>query len=89
MCFNFITIPYKSYICLNAFAKSIYRMVISHKHLLQWTPGEALEKSAKDSLKYYLFNMIPNFIIGIFIAFIPFTKFGLNLDVFASHCYQK
>lgn len=82
MCFNFVTLPYKSYICLNAFIKSLFRMIISHKHLLEWTTGEVLEKTAKDTLKYYIFNMLPNIIVGLFISFTPFVKFGSGLDLY-------
>lgn len=77
MCFNFVTIPYKSYICLNAFIKSLYRMVISHKHLLEWTTGEALDKVSKDSLKFYYLNMISNVIVAILFFVLPFKT---NID---------
>lgn len=65
MCFNYITMPYNAYICLNAFITSIYRMLISKKHLLQWTTGEVLEKRSKNNFSYYLSNMITNVIVGI------------------------
>ena len=82
MCFNFVTIPYKSYICLNAFFKSIYRMLISHKHLLQWTTGEMLEKTSKDTLRYYYFNMLSNVIVGLLVIFIPFIPSSIGLDLY-------
>ena len=82
MCFNFVTIPYKSYICLNAFFKSIYRMLISHKHLLQWTTGEMLEKTSKDTLRYYYFNMLSNVIVGLLVIFIPFVPSSIGLDLY-------
>lgn len=82
MAYNFVTLPYKAYICLNAFAKSLYRMLISHKHLLQWTTGEVLEKTAKDTLVYYYFNMLPNVIVGLFIIFIPFSSLSSGLDLY-------
>ena len=82
MCFNFVTIPYKSYICLNAFIKSLYRMIISHKNLLQWTTGEMLDKASKNTLRYYYFNMLPNVIIGLFIMFIPFFPSRIGLDIY-------
>lgn len=82
MCFNFVTIPYKSYICLNAFFKSIYRMLISHKHLLQWTTGEMLEKTSKNTLRYYYFNMLPNVIVGLLVIFISFIPSSIGLDLY-------
>ncbi len=71
MCFNFITMPYKAYICISAFITSLYRMLISHKKLLQWTTAEVLEKNSKDSLSYYFSSMLFNVILGIIIILIP------------------
>lgn len=71
MVYNFITIPYKAYICLSAFSLSIYRMLISHKKLLEWTTGEMLEKQAKSKLSFYYRNMIPNIIVALVIALVP------------------
>ena len=78
MCFNYITIPYKAYMCLNAFITSLYRMLISHKHLLQWTTAETLEKTAKNTLSYYSINMISNIITGLILIFLPFGSITAN-----------
>ncbi|MEG2348073.1 MAG: glucoamylase family protein [Clostridia bacterium] len=67
MCFNFITMPYRSYMCINAFTTSLYRMIISKKNLLQWTTGETLEKTAKNTITYYSINMISNILFGLII----------------------
>ena len=82
MCFNFVTIPYKSYMCLSAFITSLYRMLISHKNLLQWTTGDVLERQAKNKFSFYYRNMIINVIIGILIVFLPF--FGELSEVVVS-----
>ena len=71
MCYNFITLPYKSYICLSAFGLSIYRMLISHKKLLEWTTGEMLEKQAKSKLSFYYRNMMPNIVVSLLIVILP------------------
>ncbi len=73
MCFNFITLPYKAWMCIDAFSKSIYRMLISHKKLLEWTTGEVLEKTSKDSFVYYYANMIVNVIVGVILMLIPYS----------------
>ncbi len=73
MVFNFVTIPYKAYMCLNAFGLSIYRMLISHKKLLEWTTGEQLEKQAKSKLGFYYKNMSINVIVAILIIIVPFA----------------
>lgn len=79
MVYNFITIPYKSYICLSAFSLSIYRMLISHKKLLEWTTGEMLEKQAKSKLSFYYRNMVSNVIVALVIALVPFALNTSNI----------
>ncbi len=81
MCYNFVLIPYKAYICINAFSLSLYRMLISHKKLLQWTTGEILEKRSKSNLMYYIKSMIINILVGIFIIIVPISKIT-KLDVY-------
>lgn len=60
MTFDFLTIPYRAYVCLDAFIRSLYRMLISKKHMLEWTTAEVLEKTAKTKLSFYYSNMLPN-----------------------------
>ena len=40
-------LPYKAFVCDTAKWKTIYRMCISHKHLLEWTTSEEAEKISK------------------------------------------
>ena len=75
MCFNFIMLPYSAYTCLSAFTQSLYRMIISKKHLLQWTTAEVLDKNSKDSLWYYILNMFANVLFGILFMLIPSTNY--------------
>ena len=82
MCFNFITIPYHAYMCISAFTLSLYRMLISKRNLLQWTTGEMLQKSSKDSMLFYFLNMIINVIVGLFIIVYPDHMLG---TLFGAH----
>ena len=89
MCFNFITMPYTAYVSVNAFVTSIYRMVISKKNLLQWTTGEVLEKTAKNSLDYYMYSMISTIIFGIILACLAiinpvYNIFDVNFTLYMS-----
>ena len=59
------TLPDKAYMCLNAEFTSLYRMLISKKHLLEWVTAEEAEKRAKNSIFYYYKNMLLNIILGI------------------------
>lgn len=78
MVFNYITIPYKSYVTLDAFLKSLYRMLISKKHLLQWTTAETLAKKSKSTLSYYVVNMWPNVLFGLFIILYAIKNVGFK-----------
>lgn len=69
--------PHKAYIISLAIIKSVYRMNISKKHLLEWLTADQAEKQAKtDLLSSYKF-MIINLVLGIwyFIVGIVFKKY--------------
>ncbi len=70
---TFITLgdlPYKAYVSLKSICKTIYRLTISHKKLLQWTTSEEAEKMAKTDLLMYYKNMIINIVLGILVIII-------------------
>ncbi len=76
MVFNFITLPYSAWITLSAHFTSLYRMLISKKHLLEWTTAETIEASAKEKLSYVYRNMWANTVFGlILIAYSLFNDF--------------
>ena len=49
--------PNKAYMCLKSVSKTLYRLTISHKNLLEWTTSEEAEKQAKTDLISYYKNM--------------------------------
>lgn len=65
MFFNFITIPYRAYTNLNAICLSMYRMLISHKNLLQWKTAAALDKMAKTKVESFYLEMWPNILVAL------------------------
>lgn len=58
-------LPHKAYMALNSIIKTIYRMNISKKHLLEWLTAEEAEKQAKTDLVSYYKFMWPNVVFGI------------------------
>ena len=62
---TFATIPYYSKLYMDAFFRSLYRLLYSHKNLLNWTTAEEVSKSAKNTLIVYLKDFIINFIFTI------------------------
>lgn len=62
---DFMFLPNKACITLNAICKSIYRLKISKQNLLEWTTSEEAEKQAKTDLFSYFKNMKANVILGL------------------------
>ena len=58
-------LPDKAYMSCNAELTSLYRMLISKKHLLEWVTAEEAEKNLKNDLKNYYLQMMPNIIAGL------------------------
>lgn len=58
-------LPYKAYISFKAIVKTIYRVKITHKNLLEWTTSEEAEKMAKTDIISYYKNMVINILAGI------------------------
>ena len=67
---DFMFLPNKAYITLNAICKSIYRLKISKQNLLEWTTSEEAEKQAKTDLFSYFKNMKANVILGLIGVFL-------------------
>ena len=66
---TFATLPYYTKLYMDAFFRTLYRLFISHKNLLNWITAEEAEKTSDNSLKSYIRNFIPNIIAAIlFIA---------------------
>ncbi len=59
------TLPYKAYISLSSIIKTIYRMTITRKNLLEWTTSEEAEKQEKSSLISYYNKMSVNILAGV------------------------
>ena len=69
---TFGCLPYKAYISIKAIIKTIYRCLISKKHLLEWTTSEEAEKQAKGDLFSYYRQMLVNTVFGaLLIMFYP------------------
>jgi len=57
-------VPYKAYVELVAICKTLYRLIISHEHLLEWMTSEEAEKQSKTSITSYYKMMFSNVVIG-------------------------
>ena len=61
----YATFPYKAYLSIDAIIRTIYRLKVSKKHLLEWTTSEEAEKSAKEDCFSYYRQMFFNLCFGI------------------------
>ena len=69
----FATIPYYTRLYMDAFFRTIYRLLFSHKNLLNWITAEEVAKTVNGNLKNYIKNFTFNIftaIVFIIIAFI-------------------
>ncbi len=66
---TFSVLPYKAWISLKAICKTLYRMIISKKHRLEWVTSEDAEKNYKSDIISYYKSMIFNVIFGAITCF--------------------
>ena len=74
-------LPYKAYVSLKSILVSSYRVIFSHKHLLEWMTSEEAEKQAKEDLASYIKQMIVNVIIGL-ICLLTGNMFFICLGIY-------
>ncbi len=79
--FTMICLPYEAYINSRTIIKTVWRMVFSHKHLLEWMSSHYIERSKQKSLfRSYMFMWIEPFIgIGMFVYLM--LSMPVTLDV--------
>ena len=79
------TLPDMAYLEINAFIKSLYRMKVSHNFMLEWTTSSESEKNSKKSAKEYYLSMLPNVVLGIFLAVFVGGYLIFNFDTYFSN----
>lgn len=67
-------IPYKAYTSVKVIVKTLYRMIFTKKHLLEWLTSEEAEKQAKASLISYYNQMAMNILAGLVVIGLSFLK---------------
>lgn len=69
---GFATIPFYSKLYMDAFFRTLYRLKVSHKNLLNWITAEEVEKTVNGSITNYIRNFIINFIFALIFIVIGF-----------------
>lgn len=67
-------LPYQAYLMIDAICRTLYRLLVSHKHLLQWIPSEEAEKGVKNSQGQYYIRMWISPVIALVVAVISFSR---------------
>ena len=73
-------IPDKAWYTLDAIIRTLHRMFVSKKHLLEWTTSEDAEKQAKKDIISYYKKMYPNVFFSLIT--ITFTLFLNQNSIF-------
>ncbi len=70
--FTFVTLPYEAFFSQDAIIRTLWRMLISHKKLLEWDPSNALDRSSKTNLLSSFLTMwiAPGIAISTIIYFV-------------------
>ena len=74
-------LPHKAYISLKAVMKTIYRLLITKSHLLEWTTSEEAEKQAKSDLMSYYNQMSVNVLLAVIIIGFSFLRENVWLGI--------
>lgn len=82
----FCTIPFYTKLYMDAFFRTIYRLLVSHKNLLNWITAEEVERTVNGSFKNYIRNFIPN-IIAIVLLVIYGIFSGNYLSFLLAICF--
>ena len=62
---NLTTLPYDAYMCVDAAVRSVFRLLISHKKMLEWQTAAESEHKKEESISKCYERMLPNIIAGI------------------------
>lgn len=61
---TFASLPYKAYVSIKAIGKTLWRLMVTKKHKLEWMTSEEAEKSLKSDFISYYKLMLINVILG-------------------------
>lgn len=65
-----LLLPFEAWVCLSAAVTALWRMGLSRRKLLEWTPASALERQQHGTPRYYI-GMWPCVVAGLEVCFAP------------------
>ncbi|WP_234123465.1 GH36-type glycosyl hydrolase domain-containing protein [Clostridium hydrogenum] len=70
----FAFLPYKAFLMLDAIVRTLYRLLISRRNLLEWQTADDAEKTSGKSLNYYIKMMWSSSVIAVAIGGFAFAR---------------
>ncbi|MCY6356795.1 GH36-type glycosyl hydrolase domain-containing protein [Clostridium sp. ZS2-4] len=70
----FCFLPYTAYLMVDAIIRTVYRLSISKKNLLEWQPAADVEAKSGKNLSNYVSSMWPSSLISVVILLAAFSK---------------
>lgn len=74
--FSLVLLPYRSLTALDAIFRTLYRLLITHKNLLEWQTAETVEKSLLNKPMNYWRSMWMSWITGLVLLGIVIFRFS-------------
>lgn len=90
---TFSALPYNAKLYLDAFIRAIYRLHVSHKHLLAWVTADEAAKVTKKTFLSYLNNFKINYLVSLVLLVLVYfanreyfpIALGISLIFFVSN----
>ena len=78
---SFMFLPYEAMMMLDAIARTIYRVFVSKKNMLEWTTAFDMEKKLQNNLSSYFKRMKQNIIFSILLMILTYAFKPGNLII--------
>ncbi len=70
-----VLLPYEAWVCFSAIVTALWRMLITHRRMLEWVTAADSERRTNNSVVHVLRRMWPSLAIALFIViFTPFIS---------------
>lgn len=76
---NFSTIVYRAVVSVKAIVITLYRVIKTKEHLLEWTTAEEAEQNAQEDMGCFLKEMWINVLLGVILLVISITNFHIGI----------
>lgn len=77
------TLPFYTKLYMDAFFRTMYRLLFSHRNLLNWVTAEEAEKTISSGLANYIKAFTFNIILGIVLVIVGGVTFNIYAIIFA------